>query len=133
MFERETRREKILEARNKEIRLKEKTKGILGLGGGISGCMVSMGTAEGSCSNKFGSVAMTTLSDKNNPENKEGDTSLGEGLVPEKDAGGEDVDPILKAEREFFKIIKEVRRARFGDAHRLFLREARENVVVRKV
>ena len=26
MFERETRREKILEARNKEIRLKEKTK-----------------------------------------------------------------------------------------------------------
>ena len=34
MFERETRREKILEARNKELRLKEKTKGILGLGGG---------------------------------------------------------------------------------------------------
>lgn len=33
MFERETRREKILEARNKELRLKEKTKGILGLGG----------------------------------------------------------------------------------------------------
>ena len=32
MFERETRREKILEARNKELRLKEKTKGILGLG-----------------------------------------------------------------------------------------------------
>ena len=26
MFERETRREKILEARNKELRLKEKTK-----------------------------------------------------------------------------------------------------------
>ncbi len=37
MFERETRREKILEARNKEIRLKEKTKGILGLGGGSGG------------------------------------------------------------------------------------------------
>lgn len=36
MFERETRREKILEARNKEIRLKEKTKGILGLGGGMT-------------------------------------------------------------------------------------------------
>ena len=35
MFERETRREKILEARNKELRLKEKTKGILGLGGGL--------------------------------------------------------------------------------------------------
>lgn len=35
MFERETRREKILEARNKEIRLKEKTKGILGLGGAV--------------------------------------------------------------------------------------------------
>ena len=37
MFERETRREKILEARNKELRLKEKTKGILGLGGGLMG------------------------------------------------------------------------------------------------
>ena len=37
MFERETRREKILEARNKELRLKEKTKGILGLGGGLLG------------------------------------------------------------------------------------------------
>jgi hypothetical protein len=38
MFERETRREKILEARNKEIRLKEKTKGILGLtGAAVSG------------------------------------------------------------------------------------------------
>lgn len=37
MFERETRREKILEARNKEIRLKEKTKGILGLSGGGGG------------------------------------------------------------------------------------------------
>lgn len=35
MFERETRREKILEARNKELRLKEKTKGILGLGGAV--------------------------------------------------------------------------------------------------
>ena len=37
MFERETRREKILEARNKELRLKEKTKGILNLGGGLLG------------------------------------------------------------------------------------------------
>ena len=42
MFERETRREKILEARNKELRLKEKTKGILGLGGGIMGTGPSM-------------------------------------------------------------------------------------------
>ena len=42
MFERETRREKILEARNKELRLKEKTKGILGLGGGIMGSGPSM-------------------------------------------------------------------------------------------
>ena len=33
MLDRETRREKILEAKNKEMRLKEKTKGILGLGG----------------------------------------------------------------------------------------------------
>jgi len=41
MFERETRREKILEARNKEIRLKEKTKGILGLGGAVLVIIIS--------------------------------------------------------------------------------------------
>ena len=32
MFERETRREKLLQARKKELRLKEKRKGVLGLG-----------------------------------------------------------------------------------------------------
>ena len=75
MFERETRREKILEARNKELRLKEKTKGILGLGGGKK----SGGLAG----------AFDMLKKKNdNEEEKE--------------------DPIQKAEREFFEIIKKV-------------------------
>ena len=46
MFERETRREKILEARNKELRLKEKTKGILGLGGG-GGIIIGGGAGSG--------------------------------------------------------------------------------------
>ena len=46
MFERETRREKILEARNKELRLKEKTKGILNLGGG-GGLMSGIGSGSG--------------------------------------------------------------------------------------
>ena len=47
MFERETRREKILEARNKELRLKEKTKGILGLGGG-GALIIGGGAGSGS-------------------------------------------------------------------------------------
>merc|ERR1711983_593001 len=67
MFERETRREKILEARNKELRLKEKTKGILGLGGGLMG---ATGDQKG-------------------------------------DGDEEEEDPIMKAEKEFFQIIKE--------------------------
>ena len=76
MFERETRREKILEARNKELRLKEKTKGILGLGGG--------GKKSGGLAGAF-----DMLKKKNdNDEEKE--------------------DPIQKAEREFFEIIKKV-------------------------
>jgi hypothetical protein len=50
MFERETRREKILEARNKELRLKEKTKGILGLGGG--GIMIGGGSGGGDAISK---------------------------------------------------------------------------------
>ena len=80
MFERETRREKILEARNKELRLKEKTKGILGLGGGPS---------AGAGDTKSGLVGAFNLLKKKNNEDEE---------VKE--------DPIQKAEREFFEIIK---------------------------
>ena len=76
MFERETRREKILEARNKELRLKEKTKGILGLGGG--------GKKSGGLAGAFDMLKKKT----DNEEEKE--------------------DPIQKAEREFFEIIKKV-------------------------
>ena len=75
MFERETRREKILEARNKELRLKEKTKGILGLGGGKK---------SGGLAGAFDMLKKKT----DNDEEKE--------------------DPIQKAEREFFEIIKKV-------------------------
>ena len=80
MFERETRREKILEARNKELRLKEKTKGILGLGGGPP----AMG------GKKSGLVGAFDLLKKKNNEEEEKE------------------DPIAKAEREFFEIIKKV-------------------------
>ena len=55
MFERETRREKILEARNKELRLKEKTKGILGLGGG--GIMIGGGSGGGDAISKGNNVS----------------------------------------------------------------------------
>ena len=55
MFERETRREKILEARNKELRLKEKTKGILNLGGG--GGLMNIGTGGGGGEGSGGSGA----------------------------------------------------------------------------
>ena len=82
MFERETRREKILEARNKELRLKEKTKGILGLGGGPS---------AGAGGKKSGLVGAFNLLKKKNNEDEE---------VKE--------DPCQKAEREFFEIIKKV-------------------------
>ena len=81
MFERETRREKILEARNKELRLKEKTKGILGLGGGPPG-----GGAK-----KSGLAGAFDLLKKKNNDDEEAKE-----------------DPIQKAEREFFEIIKKV-------------------------
>ena len=80
MFERETRREKILEARNKELRLKEKTKGILGLGG------AGQGKKSGGLAGAFDMLK----SKKDDEENKE--------------------DPIAKAEREFFEIIKKVKK-----------------------
>lgn len=84
MFERETRREKILEARNKELRLKEKTKGILGLGG--------MGGGK-----KAGGLAGAFDLLKKNKDDDE---------VKE--------DPIAKAEREFFEIIKKEQEKRIA-------------------
>ncbi len=89
MFERETRREKILEARNKELRLKEKTKGILGLG---------VGSGSGGDS-AFGKLASSTMK---------------KGQKEEEEAAGDEEDPIVKAEREFFEIIKQVKESGFS-------------------
>ena len=72
----------ILEARNKELRLKEKTKGILGLGGGPS---------AGAGGKKAGLVGAFDLLKKKNNEDEEAKE-----------------DPIQKAERVFFEIIKKV-------------------------
>ena len=138
MFERETRREKILEARNKELRLKEKTKGILNLGGG--GGLMNIGSGGGGSGgekgeegkegpNKFEKAALVAVStptiggdDKKDAKRiehlvkkdaeKTGDTEDGD-AKDEKKAGktdeDEEEDPIVKAEREFFEIIKQVR------------------------
>ena len=84
MFERETRREKILEARNKELRLKEKTKGILGLGG------AGTGKKSGGLAGAFDMLKTK----KDDDEVKE--------------------DPIAKAEREFFEIIKKEQEKRIA-------------------
>lgn len=107
MFERETRREKILEARNKELRLKEKTKGILGLGGGLmggGGGGIQIGGGENSAFGKI--VATTTSKDHQEPSKSH----------PQKEdvaEGGEDSeDPIVKAEREFYEIIKQEQESR---------------------
>ena len=124
MFERETRREKILEARNKELRLKEKTKGILNLGGGGGIMNITSGSAagakEGGGDNKFGKAALTAFAkppgsaeDKKDAERIDaivGDDSkkdAGRGKDKDKDEPDEE-DPIVKAEREFFEIIKQV-------------------------
>ena len=130
MFERETRREKILEARNKELRLKEKTKGILNLGGG--GGLMNMGTGGGGeeggegGKNKFGKAALTAFAkppvgeDVKKEEKrvkdivKTDDGEGGEAGKDEKTSGKKDEeeeteDPIVKAEREFFEIIKQVK------------------------
>ena len=142
MFERETRREKILEARNKELRLKEKTKGILNLGGG--GGLMNIGSGGGGGGggekgeegkegpNKFEKAAIVAVStpmvggeakkDAKRIEHlvkkdgeKTGDTEGGEKEGDAKDAKAgktdeeEEEDPIVKAEREFFEIIKKVR------------------------
>ena len=146
MFERETRREKILEARNKELRLKEKTKGILNLGGG-GGLMSGIGSGSGNASggekgeegkdgkeagpNKFEKAALVAVStpsigiqdkkdekrvkelvktdgEKTGEDGEKGETK-DEKKVGKKDEEEEVEDPIVKAEREFFEIIKQVK------------------------
>ncbi len=94
MFERETRREKILEARNKEIRLKEKTKGILGIASSGAG---SKSGGSGKSGGALTGFAISAL--KNAKERDREDTKRSE----------DDEDPIEKAEREFFEIVKKVR------------------------
>ena len=93
MFERETRREKILEARNKEIRLKEKTKGILGLSGAGS---------KAAGAGKLTGFALTALKG-----------SKAEKAEEAKKQEAEE-DPIVKAEREFFEIIRKEQEARLN-------------------
>ena len=146
MFERETRREKILEARNKELRLKEKTKGILNLGGG-GGLMSGIGSGSGNAGggekgeegkdgkeagpNKFEKAALVAVStpsigiqdkkdekrvkelvktdgEKTGEDGEKGETK-DEKKVGKKDEEEEVEDPIVKAEREFFEIIKQVK------------------------
>jgi hypothetical protein len=85
MFEREARREKILEAKNRELRRMEKTKGILCLGGGPS---------TGSAVKKSGIVGVFDLKKKKKK------------IIYEDEEAKE--DPIKKAEREFFEIIEKV-------------------------
>ena len=97
MFERETRREKILEARNKELRLKEKTKGILGLGSG-------------------GGEKLATSTKK---------TEGADGGADGED-GEEEVDPIVKAERVFFQIIKQEQEARM-EARKQKMEQEKDN------
>ena len=102
MFERETRREKILEARNKEQRLKEKTKGILGLGGGGGMNIVIGGTGDAIAK------AVNKAQGKPDPKDDSKDSD-DEKEVVSLDAPPQEEeyeDPIVKAEREFFKIIR---------------------------
>ena len=72
MFERETRREKILEARNRELKLKEKEK------------------------------ANAEHEHKDQKEKKDDVAAAAPGDTPLKE-----VDPIEKAEKDFFKIVEE--------------------------
>ena len=100
MFDRETRREKILEARNKEQRLKEKSKGLLGLGmgggGAINIVIGGSGDSIAKAANKMQGKPDTCL-DKDSDEEKE---------AVNESASQEEEDPIVKAEREFFEIIR---------------------------
>ena len=109
MFERETRREKILEARNKELRLKEKTKGILGLGATSGAVGLGSGPkAVAALSKGTGGGAAAAREARGSVSGAEG-----EGVGKADGAAGADKeeeqeDPIVKAEREFFQIIKQV-------------------------
>lgn len=110
MFERETRREKILEARNKELRLKEKTKGILGLGGGLNmgggGGGIQIG---GGANSAFGKIVDTAKDGGQKGHNEPPPQAQHQ---QEGDVDCE--DPIIKAEREFFEIIKAEQECRLG-------------------
>ena len=102
MFERETRREKILEARNKEQRLKEKTKGILGLGGGGGMNIVIGGTGDAIA--KAVNKAQGKTDPKNDSKDSDDEKEVENLDAPPKEEEYE--DPIVKAEREFFEIIR---------------------------
>ena len=102
MFERETRREKILEARNKEQRLKEKTKGILGLGGGGGMNIVIGGTGDAIA--KAVNKAQGKPDPKNDSKDSDDEKEVESLDAPPKEEEYE--DPIVKAEREFFEIIR---------------------------
>ena len=99
MFERETRREKILEARNKEQRLKEKTKGILGLGGGGGMNIVIGGTGDAIA--KAVSKAQGKPDPKNDSKDSDDEKEVVNLDAPPQEEEYE--DPIVKAEREFLK------------------------------
>ncbi|XP_071750143.1 dynein intermediate chain 3, ciliary isoform X2 [Lepeophtheirus salmonis] len=105
MFERETRREKILETRNKELRLKEKTKGILGLGGGPTST-VTIGTGSGGA---FGSLAKHSISGGIGEEESENEEEEPDEMNVNSTAAKHfpKDEAILKAELDFFQILKE--------------------------
>ena len=92
MFERETRREKILEARNREIKLKEKEKaGAAHDAHDVSWPILAFIFRQAD----FIRSAFLQSKDKD----KKDDTNV--------DGGLKEVDPIEKAEKDFFKIIEE--------------------------
>ena len=104
MFERETRREKILEARNKEQRLKEKTKGILGLGMGGGGGMNIVIGGSGDAIAKAVNKAQGKTDPKNDSKDSDDEKEVVNLDAPPQEEEYE--DPIVKAEREFFEIIR---------------------------
>ena len=109
MFERETRREKILEARNKELRLKEKTKGILGLGATSGAVGLGSGPkAVAALSKGTGGGAAAAREARGSVSGAEGEGVLKADGAAGADKEEEQEDPIVKAEREFFQIIKQV-------------------------
>ena len=109
MFERETRREKILEARNKELRLKEKTKGILGLGATSGDAGLGAGTkAVAALSKGTGGGAAAAREARGSVSGTDGEGAGKADGAAGADKEEEQEDPIVKAEREFFQIIKQV-------------------------